>query len=161
MSSGILPLTMYYFCLFIHFWLPWVLVATSRPFSSCGKWGLLPTCGAWASHCRAISCCGAQALEHACFNTRGSQTQLPPGTCNLPWSGIELVSPALAGRLLTTKPPVKSSFTLSLKAIKELGLLGISCQSDLVPCNKCYAFLHYNLVWVDWLSYISGEWIQL
>ena len=34
-------------------------------FSSCGKWRLLSSCGAWASHCRGFSCCGAWALECA------------------------------------------------------------------------------------------------
>ena len=31
-------------------------------FSSCSEWGLLSGCGAWASHCRGFSWCGAQAL---------------------------------------------------------------------------------------------------
>ena len=33
-----------------------------RAFSSCGKWGLLPSCGGQASHCGGSLCCGAQAL---------------------------------------------------------------------------------------------------
>ena len=31
-------------------------------FSSCGEWGLLPSCVAWASHFSDFSCCGAWAL---------------------------------------------------------------------------------------------------
>ena len=46
--------------LFIY-WLPWVLIA-ARAFSSCGDLGLL-SCGAWASHCGAFSCCSSWALE--------------------------------------------------------------------------------------------------
>ena len=34
-----------------------------RPSSSCGKWRLLFSCRAWASHCRACSCCKAWALS--------------------------------------------------------------------------------------------------
>ena len=31
-------------------------------FYSCSKWGLLSSCGSWASHCSDFSCCRAQAL---------------------------------------------------------------------------------------------------
>ena len=31
-------------------------------FSSCGVWGLLSSCGEWASHCGGFSCRGAPAL---------------------------------------------------------------------------------------------------
>ena len=31
------------------------------PFSSCGEWGLLSSCGTQASHCGALSCCRARA----------------------------------------------------------------------------------------------------
>ena len=34
-------------------------------FSSCGKWRLLSSCGAWASHCSGFFCCRAWALECA------------------------------------------------------------------------------------------------
>ena len=33
-------------------------------FSSCGKWRLLSSCGAWAPHWGGFSCCGAQTREH-------------------------------------------------------------------------------------------------
>ena len=33
-------------------------------FASCGKWGLLSSCGAQASHCSGLSCHGAQVSEH-------------------------------------------------------------------------------------------------
>ena len=32
-------------------------------FSSCGEWGLLSSCEAWASHCGGFLCCQVQALE--------------------------------------------------------------------------------------------------
>ena len=49
------------FYLFIQFWLGWVFIAP-RAFSSCSKWGLLSSCGAWAFHCAGFSCYRAQAL---------------------------------------------------------------------------------------------------
>ena len=33
-----------------------------RLFSSYGKWRLLSSCGAWASHCSGVSYCGARVL---------------------------------------------------------------------------------------------------
>ena len=41
-------------------------------FSSCDKWRLLSSCGAWASHCGGFSCCGARALGLAGFSNCGS-----------------------------------------------------------------------------------------
>ena len=41
-------------------------------FSSCGKWGLLSSCSAWASHCGGFSCCGAQALGCKDFSSHGA-----------------------------------------------------------------------------------------
>jgi hypothetical protein len=48
---------------FIHFWLPWVSVASCFPqaFSSCRKQGLLSSWGVPAAHCEGSSR-GAQAL---------------------------------------------------------------------------------------------------
>ena len=37
-------------------------------FCSCGDWGLLSSCGAWASHCGGFSCCGSWALERFSFS---------------------------------------------------------------------------------------------
>ena len=45
------------------------------PFSGCGKWGLLTSCGAWASHCGDLSCCGVQALDSSGFSSCGPQAQ--------------------------------------------------------------------------------------
>ena len=41
-------------------------------FSSCREWGLLASCGAWASHCGGFSRCRAQALECVGFGSCGS-----------------------------------------------------------------------------------------
>ena len=69
-----------------------------RAFSRCGEQGLISYCGARVSHCMA-SGWGAQS--------GGTWAQLLCGTWNLPKPGTEPVSPALAGRFLTTGLPGK------------------------------------------------------
>ena len=84
-------------------------------------------CGARASHCSGFSCCRAWALGmqasvvvarglSSCglqapecrLSNCGARAQLLRGMWDLPGPGIELVSPALAGRFLTTVAPGKS-----------------------------------------------------
>ena len=76
---------------------------------------LLSSCGAGASHCGVFSCCGARApgawarscgswaLEHR-LNSCGPQAYLLRGMRDLPGSGLEPASPALAGGFSTTEP---------------------------------------------------------
>ena len=84
-------------------------------------------CGAWASHCggffccgawalgagasvvvaRGLSSCGSRALERR-LSSCGAWAQLLCVMWDLPGPGLEPVSPALAGRFLTTVPPGKS-----------------------------------------------------
>ena len=88
-----------------------------RLFSSCDKWGLL-CCSVWPSHCGGFSCFKAQALGHAGFHScHMSVVAVPrlqstgsvvmayglPGMWDLPGSGIELMSPALAGKQIYIK----------------------------------------------------------
>ena len=88
-------------------------------FSSCSKQRLLSSCRARASRCGGFSCCGAQVLTHAGFRSCSSQILeyrlnshgLLWGMRDLPRSGIEPVSPALAGRFFT-EPPGKPPSTL-------------------------------------------------
>ena len=64
-------------------------------FSSCGKQGLLSSCGVWASHCGGFSYCGAWALdswasamvEHrfSCSKARGIFPNQGSNLCPLPW----------------------------------------------------------------------------
>ena len=103
--------------LFIYFWLPWLFVTTL--FSSCGGKGLLSGNGTRASLCSGFSCCRAQALGCVGFSSWGSQAlkhrlksycmwaSLLHGIRGLPRSGIEPVSPALAGGFFTTESPGK------------------------------------------------------
>ena len=112
--------------LFIYFWLHWVFVAecglplvvASGGYSSlwCAgfslQWLLLlrsmgSRCAASVVVAGGLSSCGSRALEHR-LSSCGAQAQLLCGMWDLPWPGLEPVSPALAGRFLTTVPPGKS-----------------------------------------------------
>ena len=91
-------------------------------FSSFGEQGLLSSCGAWASHYGGLSCSGTQAPGYVSFSSFshltpapehslgscGAQAQLPRNMWNLPRPGIEPMSPAFLGRLLTTGAAGKS-----------------------------------------------------
>ena len=97
-----------------------------RPFSRCSKRGLLSSCRVWAlvtvappaaEHglwgarasavtARRLSSCSSQALEHR-LSGCGSWALLLRGMSNLPRSGTEPMSPALAGRFFTTESPGK------------------------------------------------------
>ena len=78
----------------------------TQVFSSCGKQGLLSSCGAQASHCNGVSCRRAGALGHADFSSCASQALkfglskykdlVAHGMWNFPRPGIKPMSPALA-----------------------------------------------------------------
>ena len=85
--------------------------------AGCHERGLLSSCSAWASRCGGFSLCRAwapgpvgfsscssQALEHR-LNSCGVWAQLHHGMWDFPGAETEPVSPALAGRFFTTKPP--------------------------------------------------------
>ena len=78
----------------------------ARAFSSCGKRGPLFT----AVH-GPLTIAASLVVEHRLQTHRlsrcGSQAQLLRGIWDLPRPGLELVYPALAGRLSTTAPPGK------------------------------------------------------
>ena len=63
------------------------------------------SCGAWAS-CSGFSCCRAWTLKHR-LSSWGTSVPVPHSMRNLPGPGIEPMSPAVAGRFLTTWPPGK------------------------------------------------------
>ena len=94
----------------------------ARAFSSWRRAGATLRCGARASHCGGFSRCRARALGARAsvaaaheLSSRGSRA-LECRLCSsysaasgiFPEPGIEPVSPALAGRFLTTAPPGKS-----------------------------------------------------
>ena len=78
-------------------------------FSRCGEWGLLSSGGARAFHHGGFPCCRAQALGQAGFSSHAPWALLLPGMWDLPGSGIEPVSPALAGGFFTAESPGKPS----------------------------------------------------
>ena len=116
------------FYLFIYLFLAVLgLRCCARAFSSCGERGLLFVAvhgllfamaslvvehglqGTWASVlvvCR-LSSCGSQTVERR-LSSCGAQAQLLCGMWDLPGPGLEPVSPALAGRFLTTELRGKS-----------------------------------------------------
>ena len=81
--------------------------------------GLLSSRGAPAPHCSGFSCCKAWALRHNGISTWGTQAWLPHGMWNLPRPGVKPVSSALAGRLLTTGLPGKSSCVFNSGLVAE------------------------------------------
>ena len=65
------PLSFFFFILFIFRSAGSSLLCAT--FSSCGKQGLLSSCGAWACHCGGFSCCRVWALGQTGFSSCGSQ----------------------------------------------------------------------------------------
>ena len=108
----------FFYFLRIYFWPRWAFVAV------CGlslvtengatlqlwyegfslQWLLL--LGSAGSRHSGFNSCGSWALEHR-LNSCSTQAQMLCGMWDLPKSGIEPVSPALAGRFFTTEPPQK------------------------------------------------------
>ena len=103
------------------------LYCFAQAFSSFGKWGATLLCSVMVSYCDGFSCwgvkalgtrasvvatlgltsCGWKTLEHR-LSSCSSRALLLWGMWNLPSPGIELMSPALAGRFLITEPSGKS-----------------------------------------------------
>ena len=79
-------------------------------FCSCGKCGRLSSCNVQTSDCSGFPWCGARALgtRLQCLWCTGV---VAPWRVESSQSGIELVSPVLAGGLFTTEPPGKLCIT--------------------------------------------------
>ena len=75
----------------------WLLLAWSQALGT--RVSVVVACG--------LSSCGSWALEHR-RSSCGARAQLLRGMWDPPGPGLEPVSPALAGRFLTTVPPGKS-----------------------------------------------------
>ena len=78
----------------------------ARAFSICGKWGPL-FIAARGPLTVAASLVAEHGLQTRRLSNDGSRAQLLRGMWDLPRSGLEPVSPALAGRFSTTAPPGK------------------------------------------------------
>ena len=70
---------------------------------------------------RGLSSCGSRALERR-LSSCGARASLLRGMWDLPGPGLEPVSPALAGGLLTTAPPGKPLVVAYLNQSKEVWL---------------------------------------
>ena len=117
--------------IYFYFWLLWAFVAAHR-LSLVAASGATLHCGAQASHCsgfsycgaralgarasvvvaRGLSSCGSRALERR-LSSCGARALLLRGMWDLPRSGLEPMSPALAGRFLTTAQAGKPQNPLS------------------------------------------------
>ena len=109
-----------FFLIFKEFLATLSLCCCAQAFSSCGGWGLLSSCGGF-------SCCRTWTLERGFSSFDAQAYQVPCGMWNLPGPGIKPMSPALAGRFLTSGPPGKSSSVpLCLSGKKKL----VSTESE-------------------------------
>ena len=82
----------------------------ARAFSSCGKWGPL-FIAVRGPLTIAVSPVAEHRLQTRRLSNCGSQAQSLRNMWDPPRPGLEPVSPALAGRLLTTAPPGKPNST--------------------------------------------------
>ena len=78
----------------------------------------------------ASSLVAEHGLQGAGLSTCGKWASLPLGVWNLPGSGIEPMSPALAGGVLTTGPPGKSQDDGEVYVKMSVSLLFWCCDSD-------------------------------
>ena len=134
------------FLIFIYFCLHWGLHCWARAFSSCVELGLLFVVvtgfSLWwllllqrmGSRCERFSSCGTRA-SWLC------------GMEDLPRPGIQPLSPALAGGLLTTEPPGKSMIifnSISLLSPNFFSLM-IKCMAILSSSLKRYIMIYKNI----------------
>ena len=84
-------------------------------------------CGARASQCSGFSCCGARALGAWASVVVAHGLSCSAACGNVPGPGLEPVSPALAGRFLTTAPPGKPCilFFYPIKNLRNERMTGL------------------------------------
>ena len=120
--------------LFNSFWLPWVFFAAWRLSLAAadGGYSLLQCAGFSLRRLPLL-----QSLGSRHFRSCGTLASLPHGIRNLPRAGITPVSPALAGRFLTTGPPGKPHkvFLVLLSLGLQLGNLWMSRQLKRINCS--------------------------
>ena len=101
---------------------------------------------------RGLSSCGSRALERS-FSSCGARAQLLHGMWDLPRPGIELVSPALAGRFLTTVPPGKSQ---SLPLNWYVQIIYINVIVDMLGFKYAILFCLFCLFAISCLSFLPS-----
>ena len=122
--------------------------------SHCGGfscWGTRALCtqASVVSVC-GLSSCSSLALER-CFSSRGSLSQFSRSMWDLPRGRIKPVSPALAGRFLTTGPPGKPLFS----TLKILFYHVIILSSLLFIFLRSLLFCSYSAIVTVWVIYLS------
>ena len=147
----------YFLIICFYFWLCWVfvavrglsLIAASKGYSSlrCAAYCRGFSCcraqalGTWASVvvARRLSSCGSRALEHR-LSSCGTQALLLRGMWDLPGPGLEPVSPALAGRFLTTAPPGKPTASILQWLPTFLGRKGAALPTSFYLSSNIFLF---------------------
>ena len=110
----------------------------ARAFSSCGKWGplLIAVRGP-------LTIAASPVAEHRLQTRRlsncGSRAQPLRGMWDLPRPGLKPVSPALAGRFLTTVPPGKPQKVLNTNNLPQISSLSSNLYTHLPT-----SLLHIN-----------------
>ena len=115
----------------------------ARAFSSCGKWGPL-----FIAVRGPLTVAASLVAEHRLQTRRlsncGSRAQLLHGMWDLPRLGLELVSPALAGRFSTTAPPGKPTRC----SYCYWGVISSKAPQVDIARNTCvnvYIYVHLNI----------------
>ena len=99
-----------WFYLFItYFWLCGVFLAVCGLCSSFKERRRLSSCGTEASHHSGFSGCRAWVPGLMGLRSYRLGAQLHSSFWHLTWAGVRAVTPALAGRFLTSRPPQKSN----------------------------------------------------
>ena len=111
-------------------------------FSSCGKWGPL-FIAVHGPLTIAASLVAEHKLQTRRLSSCGPRAQLLHSMWDLPRPGLELMSPALAGRLSTTVPPGKPSFFFLITYF--LAALGLRCCAW--AFSSCGASRGYSSLW--------------
>ena len=117
----------------------------ARAFSSCSEWVplLIAVCGPLTV---AASLVAEHRLQTCRLSSCGSRAQLLRGMWDLPRPGLEPVSPALAGGMLTTAPPGKPLYIL-FHILFHYGLLqDIKYSSLCYTVGPCCLFILYIIV---------------
>ena len=98
-------------------------------FCNCGEWRLLSSCDAWA-YCSGLFCCQAWAPGHTGFSSCSTWTQqlwfrglVAPWHVGSSQTGLQPMSPALAGRFSSIVLPGKSSYGILKKAKLKICVL--------------------------------------
>ena len=127
-------------------------------------------CSARASYCSGFSCCRAWAQRYAGFSSCDSwalEHRLWVVFCSMQdfsRPGIECVSPALAGRFFTTKPPRKPCadfLNLQSRPLPQIPVF-LFIMVVLGLCYFAWAFSSHSergllFSWGSWASYCGGS----